>query len=150
MLRQSMLMGYIKQIRSHSAAPSELYFTVTGEDRRYTFDEVLALSEEAWFRKSVALSPECNRHIVEASIAECNQMQQRTGTHHQIIASACSIDHARQVRSIYQELRLPSRSQSPVISIPTSRGESCADSATTISTASCRYRCWAKDSIIQR
>ncbi|MCP3856049.1 MAG: DEAD/DEAH box helicase family protein [Actinomycetia bacterium] len=100
---RAMLMGYIKQIRSRSAAPSELYFTVTGEDKRYTFDEVLALSEEAWFRKSVALSPECNRHIVEASIAECNQMRQRTGTHHQIIASACSIDHARQVRSIYQE-----------------------------------------------
>ena len=98
----AMLCGYIKPIRCRSAAPSELYFTATG-DRRYTLEEVLELSEEAWFRQSVALSPECNRHIVEASIAECNLMRQRTGTHHQIIASACSIDHARQVRSIYNE-----------------------------------------------
>ena len=100
---RAMLSGYIKPIRRLSAAPAELYFTATGEGRRYSLEEVLKLSEEAWFRKSVALSPECNRHIVETSIAACNQMRQRTGTHHQIIASACSIDHARQVRSIYEE-----------------------------------------------
>ena len=100
---RAMLKGYIKEIRSRSAQPSELYFTVAGEDRQYSLDQVLALSEEAWFRKSVALSPECNRHIVEASIAECNRMSERTGTHHQVIASACSIEHARQVRSIYRE-----------------------------------------------
>ena len=100
---RAMLKGYIKEIRSRSAQPSELYFTVAGEDRQYSLDQVLALSEEAWFRKSVALSPECNRHIVEASIAECNWMSERTGTHHQVIASACSIEHARQVRSIYRE-----------------------------------------------
>ena len=51
----------------------------------------------------MALSLECNRHIVEASIAQCAQLRQRTGTHHQIIASACSIDHARQVSSLYEE-----------------------------------------------
>ena len=100
---RAMLSGYIKPIRRLSAAPGELYFTAKGDDRRYSLDEVLELSEEAWFRKSVALSPECNRHIVEASIAACNEMRERTGTHHQIIASACSIDHARQVRSIYGE-----------------------------------------------
>lgn len=100
---KAMLRGYIKHIRSKSAAPEELYFSVQEEEHRYTLDEVLEMREEAWFRRGVALSPECNRHIVEASIAECNQLRQRTGTHHQIIASACSIDHARQVRSLYEE-----------------------------------------------
>lgn len=100
---RAMLKGYIKHIRSVSAAPAELYFSVGGEERRYTLDEVLEMREEAWFRRGVALSPECNRHIVEASIAECNRLRERTGTHHQIIASACSIDHARQVRSLYEE-----------------------------------------------
>ena len=99
---RAMLKGYIKTIGSLSAAPAELYFT-DNADRRYTLPEVLELSEEAWFRRSVALSPECNRHIVEKSIRECELLRQRTGTHHQIIAAACSIDHARQVRSIYQE-----------------------------------------------
>ena len=100
---RAMLRGYIKNIRSRSAEPSELYFTVQGEERRYSLDEVLEMREEAWFRRSVALSPECNRHIVEASIAECNLLRERTGTHHQVIASACSIDHARQVRALYEE-----------------------------------------------
>ena len=102
-LTRAMSAGYAKPIRCLSAAPEEIYFTATGQDRRYSLEEVLELSEEAWARDSVALSPECNRHIVDASIAACNQMRQRTGTHHQVIASACSIDHARQIRSIYEE-----------------------------------------------
>lgn len=100
---RAMLTGYIKTLQKQSAAPSELYFSMTGDSRRYRLEEIMALSEETWSRRSVALSPECNQHIVEASIAACNRMRQRTGTHHQVIASACSIDHARQVRSIYEE-----------------------------------------------
>ena len=87
---QAMLKGYIKDIRSVSAAPSELYFTVDGEERRYSLDEVLEMREETWFRRGVALSPECNRHIVEASIAECARLREHTGTHHQVIASAAA------------------------------------------------------------
>ena len=71
--------------------------------RRHTLDEVLALREEQWFRRGVALSPECNRHIVEASIQRCEAMRAETGIKHQIIAAACSIDHARQVRALYEE-----------------------------------------------
>ncbi|MCY4086141.1 MAG: DEAD/DEAH box helicase family protein [Actinomycetia bacterium] len=100
---RAMLKGYIKDIRSVSAAPSELYFTVGGKERRYSLAEVLEMREEAWFSRGVALSPACNRHIVEASIAECARLRERTGTHHQVIASACSIDHARQVCSLYEE-----------------------------------------------
>lgn len=99
---RAMMRGYIKQIHSRSASPSELYFA-DGDGRRYTREQVLELSEEAWFRRSIALSDICNRHIAEASIRQCDQMRQRTGTYHQIIASACSIDHARQVRSVYEE-----------------------------------------------
>ena len=101
---RAMLNGFIKQIHSRSVAPEELYFTVADETRRHTLDEVLELREEQWFRRGVALSPECNRHIAEASIQRCNQLRSETGLPHQIIAAACSIDHARQVRSIYEEL----------------------------------------------
>jgi DNA repair protein RadD len=100
---RAILKGYIKDIASYSAAPSQLSFTAKGEARQYTLAEVLDMREEAWFRRGVALSPECNRHIAEASIAHCNKMRARTGTHHQVIASACSIDHARQVASLYEE-----------------------------------------------
>jgi DNA repair protein RadD len=40
---------------------------------------------------------------VEASIQRCEAMRAQTGIKHQIIAAACSIDHARQVRALYEE-----------------------------------------------
>lgn len=100
---QAMLRGYIKQIHSRNVAPSEIYFTFRDDKRRHTLEEVLALREEHWFRKGVALAPECNRHIVEASILRCRRMRERTGLKHQIIAAACSVDHAKQVRALYEE-----------------------------------------------
>lgn len=106
---KAMLNGYIKQIQSVSVAPAEIYFTYQGEARRHTLDEVLELREEAWFRRGVALAPECNRNIVEASIIRCLNLRQRTGLKHQIIAAACSVDHARQIRSLYQERGIEAR-----------------------------------------
>lgn len=100
---RAMVHGYIKQITSRNVAPAELYFTYSNDTRRHTLEEVLELREEAWFRRGVALSEECNRHIVEASIQQCNAMRAATGIKHQVIAAACSVDHARQVRAIYEE-----------------------------------------------
>jgi len=106
---KAMLQGYIKQIHSVSVAPSEIYFTYRGDERRHTLEEVMELREEAWFRRGVALAPECNRHIAEASIVRCLELRNRTGLKHQIIAVACSVDHARQVRAIYEERGLEAR-----------------------------------------
>lgn len=100
---RAMLNGFIKQIHSRNVAPSELYFTYQGDTKRHSLDEVLELREEQWFRRGVALSPECNRHIAEASIQRCNALRAQTGIQHQIIAAACSVDHARQIRAIYEE-----------------------------------------------
>ncbi|MFL0177003.1 MULTISPECIES: DEAD/DEAH box helicase [Mycobacteriaceae] len=100
---RAMINGYIKQIHSRNVAPSEIYFTYHDDAQRHTLDEVLQLREEAWFRRGVALSPECNRHIVEASIQQCDRMRAATGIQHQIIAAACSVDHARQIAAIYRE-----------------------------------------------
>jgi superfamily II DNA or RNA helicase len=69
----------------------------------------MALREHAWFRRGVALAPECNRHIVDASIKYLQELRGRSGFHHQIIAVACSVDHARQVRSLYEERGLKAR-----------------------------------------
>ena len=100
---RAMVNGYIKQIHSRNVAPAELYFTYADDSRKHTLEEVLKLREEAWFRRGVALSEECNRHIVEASIQQCDAMRSDTGIKHQIIAAACAVDHARQVRALYQE-----------------------------------------------
>ena len=100
---KAMLKGFIKQVHARRVEPSELYFTYGDDTVRHTLSEVLELRDEQWFRKGVALSPECNRHIAESSIQRCNALRSATGIPHQIIAAACSVDHARQVRSIYEE-----------------------------------------------
>lgn len=100
---KAMLAGYIKQIHSINVAPSEIYFTYRGETKRHTLDEVMELREEAWFRKGVALSPECNVHIVDASIHRMRELREKTGQKQQIIAAACSVDHARQLKDLYEQ-----------------------------------------------
>ena len=101
---KAMVNGYIKQIHSRNVAPAELYFTYSDDTSiTHTLEEVLELREEPWFRRGVALSPECNRHIVEASIQQCDAMRAATGVKHQVIAAACSVDHARQVAALYEE-----------------------------------------------
>ena len=100
---RAMVNGYIKQIHSRNFAPSELYFTYKDDTRRHSLEEVMELREETWFRRGVALSPECNRHIIDTSLKYLTEMRDRTGYRHQLIAVACSVDHARQVRSLYEE-----------------------------------------------
>jgi len=100
---KAMLSGYIKQIHSINVAPSEIYFTYRGDPQRHTLDEVMELREEAWFRKGVALAPECNIHIVEASIQRMRELRGKTGQKQQIIAAACSIDHAHQLQVLYEQ-----------------------------------------------
>jgi DNA repair protein RadD len=106
---KAMLQGYIKQIHSINVAPSEIYFTYKGDTKRHALAEVMALREEAWFRKGVALAPECNAHIVEASIQRMRELRAKTGQKQQIIAAACSIDHAHQVRALYEQRGLKTR-----------------------------------------
>ncbi|MHC2623887.1 DNA repair protein RadD [Bradyrhizobium huanghuaihaiense] len=106
---RAMVRGYIKQIHSRNVAPSELSFTYRNDTKRHTLEEVMALREHAWFRRGVALAPDCNRHIVDASIRYLNELREHSGFKHQIIAVACSVDHARQVRGLYEERGLKAR-----------------------------------------
>jgi DNA repair protein RadD len=106
---KAMLAGYIKQIHSINVAPAELYFTYRGDTKRHTLKEVLELREESWFRRGVALAPECNVHIVDASIKRMRALRDETGHKQQIIAAACSVDHARQIRGLYEQRGLKAR-----------------------------------------
>ncbi len=100
--KSASLKGYLKKVKASYAAPTELTFTMEGEERTFTLDEVLAMKEEDWFSRGVALSTPCNVSIVDNSLEKLEQLRQ-TGTKHQLIAVACSINHARQVRSLYRE-----------------------------------------------
>ena len=106
--RTAMVRGYIKQITAVNVAPQEISFTYRGDSQRHTLEEVLELRDKDWFSRGVALAPECNRSIVDASIQWLQNLRQ-SGTFHQLIAVACSVDHARQVRSLYTERGLNAR-----------------------------------------
>ena len=103
---RAMLNGYIKHIVSASAHPAAITFTDRDQTTTYTLEQILDLNEEAWFRRGVALSDECNRHIAEKAVEKLRALQAATGFPHQIAASAMSIDHADQVRAIFQEMDL--------------------------------------------
>ena len=91
-----------RSLKASYAAPSELTFTMEGEEQTFTLDEVLEMKDETWFSRGVALSPPCNVSIVDNSLEKLGAARQ-TGTKHQLIAVACSINHARQIRSLYRE-----------------------------------------------
>jgi superfamily II DNA or RNA helicase len=94
--------GYVKNIVRVDAVASEMTFTVEGEERAYSRDEIMDLREETWFSRGVALSDVCNETIVDRSV-QLLQAKQRRGTErHQIIGAACSIRHAEQVAALFR------------------------------------------------
>ncbi len=105
---RAMIKGYIKDITSVSVAPKKIHFTYKGDEKRHSLEEVLKLRDKDWFSRGVALSRESNISIVDASIQWLNYLR-GTETHHQIIAVACTIDHAREVRSLYEERGISTR-----------------------------------------
>ena len=101
--RSATLKGYIKRLKASYVAPSEIEVGFRDErGRTYSLAEVLELKEEDWFSRGVALALPCNQHIVDSSLEKLEELRQ-SGTRHQLIAVACSINHARGIRSLYQE-----------------------------------------------
>jgi superfamily II DNA or RNA helicase len=107
-IAQAIREGYVRDLASRRLEPTEIFFEYQGSTERHRLEDVLRLREEAWFSKGVALSPTCNRHIVDASIQCMRELRQEGSARHQIIAAACSIDHAKSIRSLYSERNLVS------------------------------------------
>jgi DNA repair protein RadD len=104
----AMRKGYITHITSINVAPTTLTFRYGSEDhtKEHTLEEVMRLRDKDWFSKCVALSDACNVSIVDASIQMLEHLREDSQIKHQIVASACSIDHARRIRALYQERNL--------------------------------------------
>ena len=101
-LADAIAADYVKNIVRVDAVASEMTFTVEGEERSYTHEEITDLREETWFSRGVALSDVCNETIVDRSV-QLLQAKNRRGTErHQILAAACSIRHAEQVAALYR------------------------------------------------
>jgi excisionase family DNA binding protein len=100
--KSASIKGFIKKLRASYVAPSELTFTVEGEQQTFTLEQILAMKEEEWFSRGVALSDPCNISIVDNSLEKLEKLRQ-SGTKHQLIAVACSINHAQRIRSMFEE-----------------------------------------------
>lgn len=101
--RSATLRGYIKRLKASYVAPSEIELSFSdARGKSYKLDEVLKLKEEDWFSRGVALARPCNKHIVENSLQKLEELRQ-SGTHHQLIAVACTVNHAKEIRSLYRE-----------------------------------------------
>lgn len=103
--RRSMLLGFISPVDAVYVKPTNVTFTAKGEQRTLGLAEVLEMREHDWFSKGIALSEQCNRHIVQASISQVYEVK-KYGSPRQIIAVACSIRHATQVAALYREYGL--------------------------------------------
>lgn len=99
---RSMIMGFISQIDALFVKPAEITFTVEGETRTLGISEILKMREKDWFSRGVALSEECNRNVVNASVHQLHAVR-ALGSPRQIIAVSCSIRHATQVAALYRE-----------------------------------------------
>jgi len=102
-IAEAMRRGFVKQIQASNVAPSELRFSYHGQESTHTLEEVLRLKEKDWFSRGVALAEQCNVSIVDGSLEWLKHLRETGSTHHQIIAVACSVDHARAVRRLYEE-----------------------------------------------
>jgi hypothetical protein len=93
----------IKRLKASYVAPETIELGFTDEGGKvYTLNEVMKLKEETWFSRGVALARVCNQHIVDSSLQKLEELRQ-SGTQHQLIAVACSINHSREIRSLYRE-----------------------------------------------
>lgn len=101
--RSATLKGYIKRLKASYVVPSEIELSFADErGKTYTLAEVEKLKEEEWFSRGVALAKPCNQHIVDSSLAKLEKLR-LSGTQHQLIAVACSINHAKDIRTLYKE-----------------------------------------------
>ncbi len=101
--KSATLKGYIKRLKASYVAPSEIELGFNDKGgQTYTLAEVLTLKEEDWFSRGVATSRACNENIVNTSLEKLEELRQ-SGTSHQIIAVACSINHAKEIKSLYKE-----------------------------------------------
>ena len=105
-LSQAMSQGYVKSLRNFVYIPEQLYLTVDkDESKQYTVEQILekGIRTEDWVKRSVAFSKECSESVVKESLRLLKNKRENSKVPHKIIAVACSIEHAEQIKKLYQE-----------------------------------------------
>lgn len=96
--------GYVKNVVAEDYSTQKLEFVLDG--KTISKEEALELMDSNWVTRSVAYSEECSKMIVDMSIKRLMEKRSHGNAHHQIIAVACSIDHAREIKKMYEDAGL--------------------------------------------
>ncbi|WP_052947376.1 DEAD/DEAH box helicase [Aneurinibacillus tyrosinisolvens] len=90
----------VKNILAEDYTTEKLEFLVDGKlvDKETALDAM----DKKWVTRSVAYSPKCNQTIVEMSIKRLLEKRRLGSAHHQIIAVACDINHAKDIKALYE------------------------------------------------
>lgn len=88
----------IRNIKISNITPQEIELSFTDDKGKiYSFEDIIKLKEDAWFRRGIAMSEDCCNSIAKKAKDKLDDLQKNfPDTSHQIIASAISIRHARE------------------------------------------------------
>lgn len=103
-LSKAMANGYVKSLEKFEYCPEKMEFTLDGDARIYSLEEIrkLKLKDDEWISRQVALSKNSNLSIVRKSIEFLQKKRRKTNNPHKIVAVACSILHAYQLKELYE------------------------------------------------
>lgn len=110
LLSEVMKDKYVKWLRKETVNAHKLYFSTPDiPGAKLTKDEVLAFKEKEWIEKSVALSEECSKDVINHSIEKLSELKEISrNVPHKILAVGCSIAHAEDLNRWYKEKGLSS------------------------------------------
>lgn len=110
-LSAAMANQLVKSLEKFFYIPDQLLMTIDGdEDKEYTVDEIrnMGLRDEDWINRSVAYSKDCSEKVVVESIKKLeNKLANNNPIPHKIIAVACSIKHAEDIKELYEKYGYP-------------------------------------------
>jgi len=106
-LADVMALRYVKWLRKSTLNNPNLYFTIPGESKKYTKDEVLDFKDREWVERSVALSGECSNDVIIESLKQLDVLRKTSPkVPHKILAVACSIAHAEDLAEWYTKQKM--------------------------------------------
>lgn len=105
-LGKAMANGFVKSLEKIDYIPDQLFLTLDGNtDNTYSLEEIrqMGIRDEEWISRSIALSVDCNNKIIDRSLELLREKREITKHPHKIIAVACSIWHAEQLKHLYSQ-----------------------------------------------
>lgn len=105
-LGRAMQDGIVKTLQSFELKPETLYLTIDDDkSKKYTIQELEenGIKSKNYIQRSVAYSEECNQQIIDASLTELKKRKSASNVPHKIIAVCCSINHAENVKRLYEK-----------------------------------------------